>query len=76
MDAGASSLNQEKILSFHDFFQLSRETKSKKISLCNEVVLFVDDSTNTYDVSASFPGFPSLLFSKSYLYEGGCETFL
>ena len=47
MDAGALSLNQgEKILSSHDFFQLSRTTKSKKISLCNEAVLFVDDLIN------------------------------
>ena len=40
------------LLSSHDFFQLSRTTKSKKISLCNEAVLFVDDSTNTFDVSS------------------------
>ena len=77
MDAGTLSLNQdEKILSSHDFFQFSRTTKSKKILLYNEAVLFVDDSTDTFDVSTSFPGFLPLLFSKSYLCEGGCETFL
>ena len=52
MDGDALSLNQsEKILSFHDFFQLSRTTISKKISLRNKAVLFVDDLTNTSDVS-------------------------
>ena len=77
MDAGALSLNQsEKKLSSHDFFQLSRTKKSQKILLCNEAVLFVDNSTNTFDVSTLFPGFLLLLFAKSYLCEGGCETFL
>ena len=48
-DGGALSLNQgENILTSHDFFQLSRIAKSKKISLCNETV---DDSTNAFDVS-------------------------
>ena len=38
-DAGALILNQgEKILSSHDFFQLSGTTKSKKILLRNEAV--------------------------------------
>ena len=53
MDAGTLSLNQgEKILSSHDFFQLSRTTKSKKILLRNEAVLFVVDLTDTFDVSS------------------------
>ena len=77
MDAGALNLNQdEKILSSHEFFQLSRATKSNKILLRIEAVLFVDDLANTFDVSTSFSGFLQLLFSKSYLCEGGCETFL
>ena len=72
MDTGALSLNQgEKILSSHEFFELSRTTKSKKILLRNEAVLFVDDSINTLDVSTSFPDFFPW-FSKSYLCEGGC----
>ena len=58
------------------YFQLSRTTKSKKILLRNEAVLFVDDSTETFDISSSFPGFLLLLISKSYLCEGVCETFL
>ena len=77
VDAGALSLNQdEKILSSDNFFQLSRTTKTKKILLCNEAVLFADDLTNKFDVSISFLGFLLLLFSKSYLCEGGCEIFL
>ena len=52
-DVGALSLNQgEKILSSYGIFQLSRTPKSKKISLRNEAVLFVDDTTNTFDVSS------------------------
>ena len=47
------SLNQgEKILSSHNFSQLSRTTKSKEISLHNETVLFVDDLTYTFHVSS------------------------
>ena len=34
------------MLSSNDFFQLSRTTKSKKILLHNEAVLFVDDLIN------------------------------
>ena len=46
------SLNQgEKILSSHDYFQLSRATKSKKILLSIEAVLFVGDSSNTFDTA-------------------------
>ena len=81
MDAGALSLNQgEKILSSHDFFQLSRTTKSKKIFLHNEAVLIVDDSTNTFDVSTSFPDFFSHCFQNhtfvKEVVKHFCETIL
>ena len=46
------AIHNEKILSSHDFFQLSKKTKSNEILLCNEAFLFVDDSTNTFDVSS------------------------
>ena len=44
-------INKILILIIDDFFQLSRTAESKKVSLRKEAFLFVDASTNTFDVS-------------------------
>ena len=69
----------KKILSSHDFFQLSRTTKSKKILLYNEAVLFVDDSTNAFLMSqVTFKKINCLVFfiTNRHRFKKACVVFI